>query len=33
LVRDQARPLAGSAVLIGGRGIGGMNVVVAVKKV
>ena len=33
MVRDQARPLAGSAVHIGGRGIGGMNVVVAVKKV
>jgi len=32
MVRDEARPLTGSAVLIGGRGIGGMNVVVAVKK-
>lgn len=32
MVRDEARPLAGSAVLIGGRGIGGMNVVLAVKR-
>jgi len=31
MVRDEARPLQGSAVLIGGRGIGGMNVVLAVK--
>jgi 3-oxoacyl-(acyl-carrier-protein) synthase len=33
MVQDEARPLAGSAVLLGGRGIGGMNVVLAVKKV
>jgi len=33
MVRDEARPLAGSAVLIGGRGFGGVNAVVAVKKV
>ena len=34
MVRDKARPQEkGSAILIGGRGIGGMNVVVAVKKV
>ena len=32
-VCDEARPLFGSAVLLGGRGIGGMNAVVAVKKV
>lgn len=30
---DEARPSSGSAVLLGGRGIGGMNVVLAVKKV
>ncbi|HEX9133221.1 MAG TPA: beta-ketoacyl-[acyl-carrier-protein] synthase family protein [Ktedonobacteraceae bacterium] len=33
LVRDEARPLSHSAALIGGRGIGGANVVVAIKKV
>ena len=33
LVRDEARPLSQSAVLIGGRGAGGANVVLAVKKV
>jgi 3-oxoacyl-(acyl-carrier-protein) synthase len=33
MVQDEARPLSGSAVLLGGRGIGGMNVVLAVKKV
>jgi 3-oxoacyl-(acyl-carrier-protein) synthase len=33
MVRDEARSLTGSTVLIGGRGIGGMNVVVAVQKV
>lgn len=32
MVRDEARPLSGSAVLIGGRGIGGMNVALAVKR-
>ena len=32
MVRDEARPLSGSAVLIGGRGIGGMNVALAVQK-
>lgn len=33
MVQDEARPLSGSTVLLGGRGIGGMNVVLAVKKV
>lgn len=33
LVRDEARPVARPAVLIGGRGTGGANVVLAVKKV
>jgi len=33
MVRDEARPLTGSTVLIGGRGIGGMNVVIAIQKV
>lgn len=33
LVRDEARPLPHPAALIGGRSIGGANVVVAVKKV
>jgi 3-oxoacyl-(acyl-carrier-protein) synthase len=33
MVQDEARRLSGSAVLLGGRGIGGMNVVLAVKKV
>lgn len=32
MVRSEARPLDGSAVLIGGRGIGGINVVLAVKR-
>lgn len=32
MVRDEAQSLSGSAVLIGGRGIGGMNSVLAVKK-
>jgi 3-oxoacyl-(acyl-carrier-protein) synthase len=31
LVRDEARPLSGSTVLIGGRGLGGANVVLAVR--
>src|SRR6266536_1021424 len=33
LVRDETRPLSQPAVLIGGRGAGGINVVLAVKKV
>ena len=33
MVRDEARPLSGSAVLIGARGIGGMNVALAVQSV
>ena len=33
LVQKEARPLVGSTVLIGGRGIGGANVVLAIKKV
>lgn len=33
LVRDEARPMPQPAVLLGGRGLGGANVVVAVKKV
>ena len=33
MVQDDARPLTGSAVLIGARGIGGMNVALAVKKI
>jgi 3-oxoacyl-(acyl-carrier-protein) synthase len=33
LVRDEARPLSGSTVLIGGRGLGGANVVLAVRTV
>lgn len=33
MVRDEAQSLSGSAVLIGGRGVGGMNSVLAVKKV
>jgi len=33
LVRQEAHPLVGSAVLIGGRGVGGANVVLALKKV
>jgi 3-oxoacyl-(acyl-carrier-protein) synthase len=33
LVRDEARPLSQPAVLIGGRGAGGANVVLAMKKV
>ncbi len=33
MVRDEAQSLSGSAILIGGRGIGGMNSVLAVKKV
>ncbi len=33
LVRDEARPLSYSAALIGGRGIGGANVVLAIRKV
>ena len=32
MVRNEARPLSGSAVLIGGRGIGGMNVALAVQR-
>ena len=31
LVRDEARPLSGSTVVIGGRGLGGANVVLAVR--
>jgi 3-oxoacyl-(acyl-carrier-protein) synthase len=33
LVRDEARPMSQPAILVAGRGIGGTNVVVAVKKV
>ncbi len=33
LVRDEARPLSGSTVVIGGRGLGGANVVLAVRAV
>ncbi len=33
LVQNEARPLSQSAALIGGRGIGGANVVLAIKKV
>ncbi len=33
LVQKEARPLVGSTVLIGGRGIGGANVVLALRKV
>jgi len=33
LVQKEARPLFGSVVLIGGRGVGGANVVLAIKKV
>ena len=33
LVRDEARPLSQPAVLLGARGAGGANVVVAIKKV
>ncbi|HEX6483209.1 MAG TPA: beta-ketoacyl-[acyl-carrier-protein] synthase family protein [Ktedonobacteraceae bacterium] len=33
LVREEARPFLGSAVLVGGRSIGGANVVVALQKV
>jgi beta-ketoacyl-acyl-carrier-protein synthase II len=33
LVQEEARPVSGNAVLIGGRGVGGMNVVVAIRKV
>ena len=32
LVQKEARPLLGSTVLIGGRGLGGANVVLAIKK-
>lgn len=32
MVRNEARPLSGSAVLIGARGIGGMNVALAVQR-
>ena len=32
LVQNEARPLVGSVVLIGGRGVGGANVVLALKK-
>jgi 3-oxoacyl-(acyl-carrier-protein) synthase len=32
LVRDEAQPLSGSAILIGGRGLGGANVMLAVRK-
>lgn len=32
LVQQEARPLVGSTVLIGGRGVGGANVVLAIKK-
>ncbi len=32
LVRDETRPLTGASVLIGGRGLGGANVVLAVSK-
>jgi 3-oxoacyl-[acyl-carrier-protein] synthase II len=33
MVREEAQPVSGNAVLIGGRGVGGVNVVVAIKKV
>jgi 3-oxoacyl-(acyl-carrier-protein) synthase len=33
VVRQEAQPLDGSAVLLGGRGAGGANVVLAIKKV
>ena len=33
LVQNEARPLSHSTALIGGRGIGGANVVLAIKKV
>jgi 3-oxoacyl-[acyl-carrier-protein] synthase II len=33
VVQQEAHPLFGSAVLIGGRGVGGANVVLAIKKV
>jgi 3-oxoacyl-(acyl-carrier-protein) synthase len=33
LVQTEARPLVGSAVLIGGRGIGGANVALVIKKI
>jgi len=33
LVQKEVRPLFGSAVLIGGRGVGGANVALAIKKV
>jgi 3-oxoacyl-(acyl-carrier-protein) synthase len=33
LVRDEARPLSGSAVILGGRSIGGANVAVALRKI
>ncbi len=33
LVQEEARPLSRSAALIGGRGIGGANVVLALKKI
>jgi 3-oxoacyl-(acyl-carrier-protein) synthase len=33
LVQQEARPLVGSTVLIGGRGVGGANVVLAIKEV
>jgi hypothetical protein len=32
-VKQEAHPLVGSVVLIGGRGVGGANVVLAIKKV
>jgi len=33
LVQKEASPLVGSTVLIGGRGVGGANVALAMKKV
>ncbi|GAC1342400.1 MAG: beta-ketoacyl-ACP synthase II [Ktedonobacteraceae bacterium] len=33
MVRNETRPLSSSSVLIGGRGIGGMNVVVAIQRI
>lgn len=33
LVQNEARPLVGSAVLIGGRGVSGANVVLAIKRI
>jgi 3-oxoacyl-(acyl-carrier-protein) synthase len=33
LVRDEARPLSSPAVILGGRGIGGMNVALALRKI